>query len=91
MLEQIYLGWMLLINLVTAIMYAKDKLAARAGHPRIPERMLWTLNVIGGVLGAWFIFFWMRHKTQHSSFWVVQSICTILHFLLALKIFQLAF
>jgi uncharacterized membrane protein YsdA (DUF1294 family) len=37
------------------------------------------LNLAGGVVGAWLIFFGMRHKTQHTSFWVVQSLCTMLH------------
>ena len=28
-------------------------------------------------MGAWIVFFGMRHKTQHQSFWVVQSIATV--------------
>jgi hypothetical protein len=33
----------------------------------------------GGVLGAWLVFFGMRHKTRHASFWLVQSVCSVLH------------
>jgi uncharacterized membrane protein YsdA (DUF1294 family) len=29
------------------------------------------------VVGAWLVFFGMRHKTRHRSFWVVQSLATL--------------
>ena len=45
---------------------------------RIRERTLWILCLVGGVLGAWIVFFGMRHKTQHQSFWVVQSAASVL-------------
>jgi uncharacterized membrane protein YsdA (DUF1294 family) len=28
--------------------------------------------------GAWLVFFEMRHKTQRRSFWIVQSVATVL-------------
>jgi uncharacterized membrane protein YsdA (DUF1294 family) len=73
------LWWLFGINVVTAIAYAYDKLAAkRPGARRVPERTLWLLCLAGGVAGAWLVFFVMRHKTRHRSFWVVQSITTVL-------------
>jgi uncharacterized membrane protein YsdA (DUF1294 family) len=77
MLPQVLLGWLLVINVVTAIAYAWDKTQARRGGRRIPERNLFLLNALGGVAGAWLVFFGMRHKTQHRSFWVVQSVATV--------------
>lgn len=72
------LWWLLAINVVTAAVYAYDKLAApREGARRVPERTLWLLCLAGGVGGAWLVFFGMRHKTRHQSFWVVQSIATV--------------
>ena len=65
--------WLLVINVATAAAYASDKLAARRGDRRIRERTLWLLCLLGGFAGAWIVFFGMRHKTQHQSFWVVQS------------------
>ena len=70
-------GWLLAINVVTAIAYAYDKLAAQRGGRRIRERTLWTLCFAGGVGGAWLVSFGMRHKTQHRSFWVVQVAATV--------------
>jgi uncharacterized membrane protein YsdA (DUF1294 family) len=77
MLPQVLLIWLLVINVVTAIAYAWDKTQARRGGRRIPERRLFLLNVLGGFGGAWLVFFGMHHKTQHRSFWVVQSVATI--------------
>ena len=77
MLPQVVLVWLLVINVVTAIAYAWDKTQARRGGRRVPERRLFLLNVLGGFGGAWLVFFGMRHKTRHRSFWVVQSVATI--------------
>ena len=70
--------WLFVINLATAAAYAYDKLAAPRGGRRIRERTLWLLCLLGGVLGAWIVFFGMRHKTQHQSFWVVQAAASLL-------------
>ena len=70
--------WLIVINVVTAIVYAYDKLAAPRGGRRIRERTLWILCLLGGVLGAWIVFFGMRHKTQHQSFWAVQIAASVL-------------
>ncbi|MEI8333488.1 MAG: DUF1294 domain-containing protein [Chloroflexota bacterium] len=71
-------GWLVVINVATAAAYARDKLSARSGGRRIRERTLLLLNVLGGVVGAWIVFFGMRHKTLHRRFWIVQSLATIL-------------
>jgi uncharacterized membrane protein YsdA (DUF1294 family) len=71
-------SWLIAINLVTGVAYALDKVAARRGGRRIRERTLWLLCFLGGVGGAWLVFFGMRHKTQHRSFWIVQSVATVL-------------
>jgi uncharacterized membrane protein YsdA (DUF1294 family) len=75
---QIVLAWLVVVNVATAAAYAYDKLAAPRGGRRVRERTLWILCLAGGVGGAWLVFLGMRHKTQHRSFWVVQSIATVL-------------
>jgi uncharacterized membrane protein YsdA (DUF1294 family) len=77
MLSQVLLLWLVAINVITAIAYAWDKAQARRGGRRVPERRLFLLNVLGGFGGAWLVFFGMRHKTRHRSFWIVQSAATI--------------
>ena len=70
-------AWLVVVNAITAAAYAVDKVAARRGGRRVRERTLWILCLAGGVGGAWLVFFGMRHKTQHRSFWLVQSIATV--------------
>ena len=61
------LAWLVIINVVTAAMYARDKLAAkRPGARRVRERTLWLLCFAGGVVGAWLVFFGMRHKSRQG-------------------------
>jgi uncharacterized membrane protein YsdA (DUF1294 family) len=70
------LVWLVAVNVVTAALYAYDKLAAPRRWRRIRERTLWICCVVGGVLGAWVVFFGLRHKTRHGSFWIVQSLAS---------------
>lgn len=72
------LAWLVVINVATAAAYAYDKLAAPRDMRRVRERTLWLLCFAGGVVGAWIVFFGMRHKTLHRSFWVVQSVASAL-------------
>lgn len=72
------LAWIVAMSVITAFVYAYDKVAARRGLRRIRERSLWLLCLAGGVPGAWLAFFGLRHKTLHRSFWVVQGAATVL-------------
>jgi uncharacterized membrane protein YsdA (DUF1294 family) len=73
------LAWLVFINVATAAMYARDKLASkRPGARRVRERTLWLLCFAGGVAGAWLVFLGMRHKTLHRSFWLVQGAASVL-------------
>jgi uncharacterized membrane protein YsdA (DUF1294 family) len=84
--EQVLLAWLLVINVATAAAYAYDKAAARRGARRIRERTLLLLNVLGGFIGAWIVFLLARHKTQHRSFWLVQSLATLLWLVILLLV-----
>lgn len=77
-MPQVLLVWLLAINVATAVAYAYDKLAAPRGMRRIRERTLQLLCFAGGVLGAWIVFFGMRHKTRHQSFWIAQTVASVL-------------
>ena len=78
--------WLIVINVVTAIAYAYDKLAAPRGGRRMRERTLWILCLLGGVLGAWIVFFGMRHKTRKQAFWIVQSAASVLWVVLIIAV-----
>lgn len=62
--------YLLIINIVTVVVWVADKVKAKAGQRRIPERTLYGLIVIGGGIGALIGIAVVRHKSRHTSFWV---------------------
>lgn len=56
------------MSLLTFMVYAYDKLAARAGRRRIPERDLLLLGFCFGWPGAWLGQQLLRHKSSKGSF-----------------------
>ncbi len=72
------LAWMGGWTPVAFAAYGLDKRAAVRGGWRIPEVVLHSLALIGGVLGAWAGRLVFRHKTQHPMFLVVLVIASIL-------------
>ena len=75
--------WLLIINVAAFLAYGLDKLLAKlkARHekvPRLPERNLLLLAIVGGGIGAWLGMEVFRHKTQHRSFRVVVPLFTCL-------------
>ncbi|TFB54689.1 DUF1294 domain-containing protein [Cryobacterium tagatosivorans] len=60
----IYLG----VSILSFIVYAADKSAARGGRRRVPESTLFFLGFAGGWPGAVVAQQVLRHKTQKASF-----------------------
>ena len=56
------------INLVTFLVYGIDKLRAKRGAWRIPEKTLFLLPVLGGSVGAIAGMKVFHHKTKHWYF-----------------------
>ena len=67
-------------SLVTYVVYALDKKAARKGAWRIPEVQLHLLALIGGWPGAMAAQQTLRHKSKKASFRFVFWITVILNF-----------
>ncbi|MDF2725494.1 MAG: hypothetical protein K0Q59_5171 [Paenibacillus sp.] len=58
----------LAINAVAYVLFGFDKLKAKQGGRRVPEKRLFLVAGIGGAVGAWIAMRTFRHKTQHTSF-----------------------
>lgn len=70
------------LSLVTFVAYAADKLAAKKGTWRTPERTLHILSLAGGWPGALLAQHWFRHKTKKTAFQLVFRITVVLNVLL---------
>lgn len=60
--------WLLLASVLTFVIYAGDKMAARKSWRRVPESTLLVLGLVGGWPGAVLSQQLFRHKTQKQPF-----------------------
>ena len=67
-LELRILGYLVIINIVTFVVYGIDKWKAKRGNWRIAEATLLMLAVIGGTIGALLGMKVWHHKTMHLKF-----------------------
>lgn len=64
-----WLAWGLgLANTVAFLLFGWDKLQARVGQGRIPERVLHLASLCGGAIGANLGRWWFHHKTRKDVF-----------------------
>ncbi len=61
-------GYLIGMNAVTFVLYAVDKLKARAGAWRISENALMLLAAVGGSVGALLAMLVCRHKIRTPKF-----------------------
>ena len=83
-IPSLFLGYVLLINLLLFILMGMDKRAAKRKKWRIPERRLLTLGIIGGGFGGILGMLVFHHKTHRIYFticYVVNIICWGIAFL----------
>ena len=67
------------LTLLTLLAYGWDKLRAKRGARRVPERTLHTLGLLGGFAGAWIGMRLFRHKTQKPAFAIVLALAALVH------------
>jgi len=71
-------AWLLAITAVTLLTYGYDKMVAGSSATRVPERVLLTLALAGGTLGALLGMRLFHHKTSKESFlerfWLVVAV-----------------
>lgn len=70
--------WQLLISVITYMVYARDKSAARTHRSRNSEGSLHALSLFGGWPGALIAQQHLRHKSQKKSFRIVFGITVLL-------------
>lgn len=75
----IMLIWCSVMSFICFMAMGIDKLKARAGKWRIPERKLFLLAAMGGALGGMLGMLAFRHKTKHKSFVIGMPLLLLLN------------
>lgn len=81
----IYLG---VINVLSLILCGADKLKAKKGWWRVPERTLFITAALGGSVGMLLGMKLFRHKTKHRSFTIGIPAILVLQLLAAVFLFM---
>ena len=67
-IHEISAVYLLVVTAVTFAVYGWDKLCAKRGMWRVPEKILLLLAFLGGSVGAMAAMAIFRHKTLHLKF-----------------------
>ena len=73
------LGYFILINLITFIVFYMDKQKALKSQYRTSERILLFMVLLGGLLGALTAIYRFRHKNKKQSFMFSLVAAGIIH------------
>ena len=60
--------YLIVVNISAIAVYGWDKLSAKQGWQRVPEKILLVLALLGGSVGAMAAMTFFRHKTRHLKF-----------------------
>ena len=89
MLYYIIICYFAAINIISVLICCFDKLMAIKTGPRIPEKTLMHLSVLGGSIAMYITMNIIRHKTRHKKFMIGIPIIIFLQFLLICVYFLL--
>ena len=65
-----FLLYLAVISVVSVLVCCYDKIAAKKGWCRTPEKTLLLLSVLGGSAAMYLTMQIIRHKTRHNKFMV---------------------
>lgn len=80
---QIILAYLIIVNASAFLLMLADKLKARRGKWRIPEKTLMGAALLGGSIGALAGMYAFRHKTKHPKFTIGIPVILALQIILA--------
>ena len=84
MTEHLVLLYFIIVNAAAFLLMLVDKLKAKRGSWRIPERTLIGSALIGGSIGALMGMYTFRHKTKHLKFTVGIPVILVAQIVLAI-------
>ncbi len=82
--------YLIIVNIITAILFCADKRKAQNGKRRIPESILHLFELVGGIFTIIPLMLIIRHKTQKWSYKLVSFIILALWiFFIGVALFHL--
>ena len=75
---KIVIIYLAVMNLTGLVLMKVDKMRARKGAWRIPEKTLFAVSIIGGSVGTWAGMYLFRHKTKHWYFVIGMPLILVL-------------
>ncbi|MBR6736545.1 MAG: DUF1294 domain-containing protein [Oscillospiraceae bacterium] len=72
------IGWIATASVIAFILCGADKLAAKTGKERTPEKKFFILALSGGALGLCLGMLIFNHKTRHIAFTIAASLGMVL-------------
>ncbi len=66
--NNLIVGYLIMVNCIGFFSMFLDKRYARMNQYRISERTLFSVSLIGGVIGILFGMYYFRHKTKKMKF-----------------------
>lgn len=67
-MEVLFMGYLVLINIIGFALMGIDKRRAKKNLWRIPEKTLFLVAIVGGSIGSLCGMEYFRHKTKHKKF-----------------------
>lgn len=78
-----FVFYLAVINVITLVLFAIDKLRAKRRQWRISESTLLFFALVGGSLGGLFAMYFFHHKTKTPSFKYGLPIAFAVHIIIA--------
>jgi hypothetical protein len=75
---EIFIGYLVIINIIAFIFYGIDKRKAIKQKWRIKESILLFFSILGGGVGSFFGMKVFHHKTQKKKFIILVPVFTII-------------
>ncbi|MDD4739855.1 MAG: DUF1294 domain-containing protein [Bacteroidales bacterium] len=69
--------YLLIINIVSILVFAIDKVQAKNQKQRIPEKILHLLEALGGVFGIILTMYVIHHKSSKWQYYIITFIILI--------------
>lgn len=87
-MEKVLGCYLLLINAAGLTIMCLDKLFAKKGAWRVPERTLLLIAFLGGSLGSLLGMLLAHHKTRKPKFYILVPLFLVLHIAAAIYFFR---